>query len=462
MAGIDSFVVTNLHMDTDFSDSSTANPKTWTAQGGAATSALLSEFGGGSGLFVSALTSYLTCPDSNDFYFDADFTVDFWMYPASTSAVYQLYSQFASSTSFFKITTFKQNAGDIWVYIANGAGELLFRTSSGVLTANAWQHIAIVRNGNTWYIFVGGVSKALTLVQGSYSQAFPDISGSASIGARNDGQDLYSGNLDEFRISKGIARYTADFTPATSAYSAASSSTATPTLKLITVKINSAITVVSNNAIALPSTDIVKLIVNSPTIKITNSSTASPSSCLIKININAAMASTGENIQVLANTANVSVIVNTPIVQVHQSASISVSVCTVKVLINIANASVQIYKQIIPQTVIASVSINSPKIIISSTGKPSTCIARIIVNSPQVSTSVNRQINVNKSLIQIFINSPTLKVNSSRFINVNPSLISIRMGIATIQVSKISGISRKISAISRIDKYMNNSSAVKK
>jgi hypothetical protein len=46
----------------------------------------------------------------------------------------------------------------------------------------------------------------------------PDIA--ASVLIASDGTYAFNGWLDEFRISKGIARWTGNFAPPTSAYSA--------------------------------------------------------------------------------------------------------------------------------------------------------------------------------------------------------------------------------------------------
>jgi hypothetical protein len=38
------------------------------------------------------------------------------------------------------------------------------------------------------------------------------------IGARNTSNQFFTGNIDDLRITKGIARYTANFTPPTAAH----------------------------------------------------------------------------------------------------------------------------------------------------------------------------------------------------------------------------------------------------
>jgi hypothetical protein len=96
------------------------------------------------------------------------------------------------------------------------------KTISAISTG-AWHHIALVRNGtgtNCIRIYIDGTSVGdLTLVAGAWNGAVPDLAATAVIGA--DTENLYytNGYIDEFRISKGIARWTANFTPPTSEYS---------------------------------------------------------------------------------------------------------------------------------------------------------------------------------------------------------------------------------------------------
>lgn len=84
---------------------------------------------------------------------------------------------------------------------------------SGItLTANAWQHIAIVRSGNTWTVYVNGVSAGSGTNTNSIDCTVSGIGGSVS------GTNYFNGYVDEVRITKGIARYTSNFTPPTQAF----------------------------------------------------------------------------------------------------------------------------------------------------------------------------------------------------------------------------------------------------
>ena len=70
-----------------------------------------------------------------------------------------------------------------------------------------------------WDNHLGG-ALALTLFSGSYSASVPDASVPLEIARRNIGgsECYFNGWLDEFRVSKGIARWTANFTPPAAPY----------------------------------------------------------------------------------------------------------------------------------------------------------------------------------------------------------------------------------------------------
>lgn len=82
------------------------------------------------------------------------------------------------------------------------------------IATGTWSHLAVVRSGNTWFAFQDGSqigSKTCT-------SAMPDSTGPLHIASDYLGGEALNGWLDEFRISKGVARWTTNFTPATARY----------------------------------------------------------------------------------------------------------------------------------------------------------------------------------------------------------------------------------------------------
>ena len=82
-----------------------------------------------------------------------------------------------------------------------------------------WNHFAVVRAGSNIKFFVGGNQVGTDKNIGSVS--FFNSAVELEIGTLGSGLTLFDGNIDEFRISKGIARWTSNFTPPISEYTSA-------------------------------------------------------------------------------------------------------------------------------------------------------------------------------------------------------------------------------------------------
>lgn len=157
-------------------------------------------FGATSILFTN---SYLLVPTSDDFDFGyGDFTVDFWFRANTTSSDDGLFTLRRSGES------------KIWVLIYNG--ELRVKIDTGTLitttlSAGAWYHFAVVRYGNTVTVYLNGTSFGSQDVTGV---TFDDNDTGVAIGYYAiEAFNPYDGYIDEFRIVKGFACWTSNFTP---------------------------------------------------------------------------------------------------------------------------------------------------------------------------------------------------------------------------------------------------------
>jgi hypothetical protein len=86
-------------------------------------------------------------------------------------------------------------------------------TASGVLAANTWIHIAVVRKNGTTTLYTDGVSRDTGADTTDYScRSVPNI------GKHNYAGSNLNGYLQDLRITKGYGRYTANFTPPTTEF----------------------------------------------------------------------------------------------------------------------------------------------------------------------------------------------------------------------------------------------------
>jgi len=168
---------------------------------------------GGSSMYFDGTGDWLTIPNSQNFVFGSgDWTVELWVRPASTSRQ--------------GFVTLENSAGTNvpWEVGINASGKfrVLVQTSAGQVvidgsttpTINTWYHIAAVRNGSTVTLYVNGVSEATGNVS---TNALVSETAPVYVGTYNYGFPL-NGYIDDLRITKGIARYTTNFTPPTTAF----------------------------------------------------------------------------------------------------------------------------------------------------------------------------------------------------------------------------------------------------
>jgi hypothetical protein len=215
--GDDDDALSLLHMDgtpgaTTFTEDG-ATSRTWTASGDANTSDDYAVFGDTS-LEVDGSGDYVTAPDHADWDFDSgDFTVDFWARTRHPSTQGVIWSQKTDNDNmvYFRRSDSATNTYQ-FVMRTGGADTIDLSAAAGL----GWNHWAIVRNDNTWYLFCNGVSKDTA----TNATDYPDLTGVMYLGSGNIGGTDYrfNGYIDEFRVSKGVARWTSDFTVPTEAY----------------------------------------------------------------------------------------------------------------------------------------------------------------------------------------------------------------------------------------------------
>lgn len=216
-----SSVVLALHMDgtngsTTFTDSS-PSAKTVTANGNAQISTAQSKFGGASAYF-DGTGDYLSVASSTDLEFGAsDFTVEFLVRIDSSSGQSTILAHRASDITQGPLAIFRPSGTtNLRLYLSTGTSS--WNILNGGVVANAlgtgvWKHIAICRNGSTFTAFVDGVSSII----GSSSATIASSSADWSIGGDLN-NNYFAGYIDDLRITKGVARYTANFTAPTAAY----------------------------------------------------------------------------------------------------------------------------------------------------------------------------------------------------------------------------------------------------
>jgi len=223
LGGIDANTVLMLHSNgndgsANFVDSSFSNHSI-IANGNAQIDTAQSKFGGASGLF-DGTGDYLSLADSDDWNFGSgDFTIDSWVrYNTLPFAIDSVFcSQTTDLNNFFRFILNGDSTNN-FVYQFVNASTVYTNAVTWNPTTNTWYHMALVRSGNNLYFFVNGVQAGSTVTQVEFPANY---TGALRI-SEFYGGGYTNGRMDELRISKGIARWTSDFTPPTSEYEVAS------------------------------------------------------------------------------------------------------------------------------------------------------------------------------------------------------------------------------------------------
>jgi hypothetical protein len=180
--------------------------------GNAQVSAAVYKYGTGSMAFDGS-GDYLVSRGNTILLGSGNFTVEFWVYfnAVNNSTVKYLYDfRTASATS---ASFLAQEASNAWTYW-NGAGSSVTTGLSGSTFATGqWYHVAITRSSNVLYCFVNG-----TKVSSDPADSSNYASATLTLGARYSGSDGLNGYIDDVRLTAGVARYTANFTPPTQAF----------------------------------------------------------------------------------------------------------------------------------------------------------------------------------------------------------------------------------------------------
>jgi YD repeat-containing protein len=160
---------------------------------------------GGSSLYVPGATDYQDYGAlAGDFTLPGDFTVEFWMKPSNTTGV----------TTAVRLGGSGATTNDVYFWnnnlILEGSNNGAYCAAGGLAgLANTWIHVAHVRIGNTLTVYINGQAATscpwTTTVGNANGMAFGYNASSTTV------------YYDDIRVTKGLGRYTAAFTPPSAA-----------------------------------------------------------------------------------------------------------------------------------------------------------------------------------------------------------------------------------------------------
>lgn len=208
-----------LHMDDASLSDTSSSSQSITLNGDASRSSNDSKFGGYSAYFDNNGDYIHIAPDTGFDFAGGDFTIDFWVKTLETGANNYLwdnaYTYSGNNINIGSDDLIHATAGFCGT---PGCGWGVDLSTTTTINADQWYHVAFIRYGDNFSLYLDGNLEDSTIQSGSLAYHISQTGNLADIG-KHDGDSFWPyGYVDEFRISKGIARWTSEFTPPTEAY----------------------------------------------------------------------------------------------------------------------------------------------------------------------------------------------------------------------------------------------------
>jgi hypothetical protein len=176
--------------------------------GNAQVSTSVVKYGTGSLAFDGTGDSLLSTGTLSAAFGTGDFTIEFWLNLNTTSPVYQgiIDTRPSGGASANAFLIYLDSSGTLY-YFSNSTSIL----SYSPINTSTWIHVAVTRNSGSLRLFINGA------ISGSpVSNTINLTETRIIVGNTYDNYGL-NGYIDDLRVTKGLARYTANFTPPTAA-----------------------------------------------------------------------------------------------------------------------------------------------------------------------------------------------------------------------------------------------------
>ena len=179
---------------------------------GAITSTAQSKFYGSSGRFNGGSVNLATDLSTDFAFLTSNYTIEFWFNKSATGEIPGFETLLdARPTDTTDSPVFGITGSQLISYgFPAGSGQVNYGTTT--IANNTWYHLAVVKNGTNHSIYLNGVLE-YTTTSASNPTSNPN---KITIGRSNSavaGNYNFNGYIQDLRIYKGVAKYTANFTP---------------------------------------------------------------------------------------------------------------------------------------------------------------------------------------------------------------------------------------------------------
>lgn len=205
-------VASLLHFEGDNGSTTFTDEKgwVWTASGAAQIDASKAKIGNASGKFGINPGGDQIATSTHGMDITQDFTVECFVYwDGSGASTFYQWFQNVDSGFYARI----EPSGVIQTYTCGGTFDSVVTTAT--VPVNTWTNITITCEAGVVKIYINGILEG----NGAVTQPTVNPTTDARIGEDTGGADRhFRGNIDEFRFTNGVARYTGNFTPTKRAF----------------------------------------------------------------------------------------------------------------------------------------------------------------------------------------------------------------------------------------------------
>lgn len=160
-----------------------------------------------SSMYFDGSGDYISMEGNDTFTMDGDFTAEAWVYPTAFTNDYAAIIGFSHDTEQKGFNILLRTSGKVHFNVA-----MSYTDATGTISTNQWTHLALVRSGTgsgNCKLYINGTADATTVTTNSTASHIvtPQIGVYSGIGSR-----AFVGYISDVRITKGLARYTSNFT----------------------------------------------------------------------------------------------------------------------------------------------------------------------------------------------------------------------------------------------------------
>ena len=189
--------------------------KAVTVVGDAQISTAQSKFGGSSIAFDGSGDELTSQSSSENNFGTDDWTIEFWILSTQTTRVDPFGWNYSYQNPGWASLILNLNGSSMSWY--ENVNQRINATNTG-WNNGSWNHVAITRSGNSVRMFLNGTQVGLTYTTSFSYGANPSGFIVGNVSDKTGGQGPLDGYIDDLRITKGVARYTSNFTPPTAPF----------------------------------------------------------------------------------------------------------------------------------------------------------------------------------------------------------------------------------------------------